>query len=401
MPDLSRPTVVIFSQGDEVITGATVDTNAAFLADHCRTLGFDVIRHITVADELADMIRVMREIDGLADICLCTGGLGPTQDDLTSDAFSQAFNVPLKLDNDALIMMQDYFGKLAVDMPEVNRKQAFLPTGATRIDNHWGTAAGFISTGKQCRFYFMPGVPYEMKNMMRAVVLDDLRLRFKVDKTQLITLRTMGMGESAIQQEIDKLSIPNDVRISFRAGLPENELKLVFPSAYKKQTMQACVDQVQSVLKGSVFAVDGLGDSVENLADCVHQLMQHKNETLSVIETLSQGDISRQCNAHWLKKSLVFPQVSDIMPPSDITATSINEDVACQLAKKQHANNDSSLTLVQLYDQIGDDKVVYIAVAGNQFCKSKSKTLTGRLHRQQIVASATALNLLRKYLLEH
>jgi len=402
MAESFAPKVVIFSQGDEVITGATVDTNAAYLADHCRALGFNIVRHITVADEMDDLVQVLRDIDVQADICLCTGGLGPTQDDLTSEAFSKAFNTKLVFDDTALTMMQEYFAKLNVDMPALNRKQAYLPGNATRIDNHWGTAPGFIAKGANCQFYCMPGVPYEMKNMMHSFVLESLRNLFNVEKTQLITLRTMGMGESAIQQEIDKLSIADDIRISFRAGLPENELKLIFPNAYNKQQIKVCVDEVKGVLRDSVFAVDGLGDDIKSLPDYVRQLMVEKKHTLSLIETLSQGDIARQCDGNYLIKSLIFPQVSGIMSRFATQGESIDELVAENIAQQEHANNDESITLVQLYQTTGEDntRVVYTAVVSNKRASSATKTIKGRLERQRIIASAAAFNLLRKHLLE-
>ncbi|MEO1963568.1 MAG: molybdopterin-binding protein [Cycloclasticus sp.] len=401
MPEKNRPKVVIFSQGDEVITGATIDTNAAYLADHCRTLGFDIIRHITVADELDDLVQVLKDIDALADICLCTGGLGPTQDDLTTQAYSKAFNTPLVFDDIAMTMMRGFFDKLNIDMPEVNRKQALLPENSTRIDNLWGTAAGFIGETNRCRFYCMPGVPYEMKNMMQTTVLDDLRACFKVQKQRLITLRTMGMGESAIQQEVDKLSLSDDIRVSFRAGLPENELKLIFPSHYVDDAVQRCIKEVQGVLGGSVFAIDGFGKAVKNLPDCVHQLMIEKQQTLSVIETISQGGIARQCDVGWLQQSMVSPRVSAILSRFGIDNADITESLAVEIATKEHEQNDSNITLVQLHHNDGDDVIAVVAVVSDTSHTSASKKLTGRLERKQINASAQALNLLRKHLIEN
>lgn len=392
--------MVIFSQGDEVITGATVDTNAAYLADHCSALGFDIIRHITVADELDDLVQVLQDIDEQADICLCTGGLGPTQDDLTTEAFAKAFKTELIFDETALVMMKDYFAKLHVDMPALNRKQAYLPADSTRIDNHWGTAPGFVASGKNCLFYCMPGVPYEMKNMLETVVLDDLRTRFTVEKTTLVTLRTMGMGESAMQQEIDKLALADDVRISFRAGLPENELKLVFPHGANEGEMHATVNRVKEVLSDSVFAVDGLGQSIKSLPAYVSQLMQNKGYTLNVLETLSQGDIAQQCDSKYLIKSTVFPQVSGIMSSFALLGVSIDESLAIKIAKQEHASTAATLTLVQLYEETASNETqIFIVVVDGKRTLSASKTIQGRIERKRTIASAAALNLLRKYLL--
>lgn len=399
MPSVAKPKAIIFSQGDEVITGALVDTNAAFLADHCRTLGFDIVRHITVADDMDDLVQVLQEIDALADICLCTGGLGPTQDDLTTEAFAKAFDVELELDNEALAMMRDFFAKLKMPMADVNIKQAMLPQNSIRIDNKWGTAPGFTATGGHCRFYFMPGVPFEMKQMVDAFVLDDLQRQFDIEQPRLIVFRSMGMGESDIQQAVNDLSIASDIRISFRAGMPENELKLLFPTSYSEQQIQQYINEVEAALRGSVFAVDGFDKSVRNLADCVDQLMREKQQSLSLIETVSQGEIARQCQADWLLKSVVFPRVSDILSQPGMQQQSIDETAVIDIAQKEQAQGMANLTIAQLYKRVNDSTLtVYTAVANDQRCISSSKDVWGRTLRQQLVSSALAFNLLRKLL---
>ncbi|MEW4982147.1 MAG: molybdopterin-binding protein [Cycloclasticus sp.] len=401
MQSNNRPKVIIFSQGDEVITGALVDTNAALLADHCRTLGFDIVRHVTVADDLDDLVQVLKEIDAMADVCLCTGGLGPTQDDLTTEAFAKAFQVELELDNEALAMMRDFFATLKVEMADVNIKQALLPKNSRRIDNRWGTAPGFTAKGQRCQFYFMPGVPYEMKQMMNTFVLADLQHQFKIEQPRLITFRSMGMGESDIQQAVNSLNIASDIRVSFRAGMPENELKLLFPRSYTVKQIQYYIDEVNSALRGTVFAVDGLDKSVRNLPDCVDQLMAENHLSLGLIETLSQGDISRQCQTDWLLQSTVYPKVFDLMSTFGCEQQETNETVAVDIAKKAHQDSMANLSLVQLHKKVNENTVaVFTAVVNDQRCISSSKDVWGRPLRQQTVASALAFNLLRKFIQE-
>ncbi|PHR51897.1 molybdopterin-binding protein [Cycloclasticus sp.] len=393
------PSVIIFSQGDEVITGALVDTNAAFLADQCRLLGFDVIRHITVSDDLADLVQVLKEVDAMADVCLCTGGLGPTQDDLTAEAFAQAFQVELEMDSEALVMIAEFFAQLKIPMADVNKKQALLPTNSTRIDNRWGTAPGFSAVGQQCRFYFMPGVPYEMKQMMETFVLADLQRQFKLEQPRLITFRSMGMGESDIQQAVNSLEIDNDIRVSFRAGMPENELKLLFPQSHTKEQVQYWVDNVSDALGASLFAIDGWGQSVSNLPDCVDQLMTEKKLTLSLIETLSQGDIARQCQADWLLTSAVYPKVSGIQTAFSTVQQPIGEALALEIAKENRARHKTALSLVQLHKKVNDTTVaVFTTVADAHGHISSTKEVWGRALRQQTVASALAFNLIRKFI---
>lgn len=391
--------VIIFSQGDEVVTGALVDTNAAWLSEQCRLLGFDIIRHISVPDNLNDLVEVIQQIDGLADVCLCTGGLGPTDDDLTTEAFCAAFNIRLELDHQAMAMMSEFFNKLKIQMAEVNKKQAYLPKDSTRIDNLWGTAAGFVSKGERCRFYFMPGVPYEMKNMMESFVLRDLESQFRLPQTTLVTLRSIDIGESTIQQIINEIDLESDIRISFRAGLPENELKLIFPVTYTNEQMQRCVRRVKDALGEGVFAVDGLSNiSIKNLPDLVGQLMEQQGLSLGVLETLSQGQLAHQCSAAWLKESSIIPNVEAVIERFDLPNL-LNEEVVVKLAQHQRALFETDLALVQLYENINEQSLrIWTAIASADGSLFHTSELWGRSHRQQLLAASAAFNLLRKKL---
>ncbi|NOQ35163.1 MAG: competence/damage-inducible protein A, partial [Methylococcaceae bacterium] len=134
-----NPKVEIFSQGEEVVTGQVADTNAAWLSTQLVEMGFKVSRHTAVGDKLEDLISLLQEIASRADCCICTGGLGPTTDDLTREAVATAFDAPLEFDEIALKNISEYFTQRDRAMPEVNRKQAYFPKNAKRIDNDWGT----------------------------------------------------------------------------------------------------------------------------------------------------------------------------------------------------------------------------------------------------------------------
>jgi nicotinamide-nucleotide amidase len=147
-----NPTLEIFSQGEEIVTGQIVDTNAAWLSQQAVACGFTVTRHTAVGDKLDDLIVLLQDISPRADCCICTGGLGPTSDDLTAEAVAYAFNLPLKFDDIAFEQISNFFAHRNKTMPESNRKQAMLPHGAERIDNEWGTAPGFSLQYGRCWF---------------------------------------------------------------------------------------------------------------------------------------------------------------------------------------------------------------------------------------------------------
>ena len=138
-----KPIAEIFSQGEEIITGDTVDSNAAWLSQRLVELGFKVRRHTAVGDDLDDLLSLFQEIAERADCCICTGGLGPTIDDLTAEAVSIASQQVLQFDAEAYAQIQQYYACRDRPMPAANRKQAMLPDGAQRIDNAIGTAPGF------------------------------------------------------------------------------------------------------------------------------------------------------------------------------------------------------------------------------------------------------------------
>ena len=161
----------ILSTGDEVLTGQIADTNAAWLADRMGSLGFEVVRHTTVGDDRARLEAAFRALGESADVVLCTGGLGPTVDDLTTEIAAQILGVGLALDEPALAHMQDLWKSRARPMPENNRKQAMIPIGAEVLRNPIGTAPGFTAKIGRAHFFFMPGVPREMKRMFDEEVV--------------------------------------------------------------------------------------------------------------------------------------------------------------------------------------------------------------------------------------
>ena len=296
-----NPTLEIFSQGEEIVTGQTVDTNAAWLSQQAVACGFTVTRHTAVGDKLEDLIALLQDIAQRADCCICTGGLGPTSDDLTAEAVALAFNLPLAFDEIAFEHISRFFANRNRTMPASNRKQAMLPQGAERIDNEWGTAPGFSLKYGRCWFAFLPGVPMEMKHLFQERILPTLSDRFSLRPGQLVTIKTLGLGESAIQERIKSIEIPAQVQLGFRAGADEVQTKLLFPFDYPKSAMSTLVAKFAEPLGDYVFAVDGLGEITGDLVFEIDKLMTSGNYTLAVVETASCGLLAAKCvGSEWL-----------------------------------------------------------------------------------------------------
>ena len=402
-----QPQIEIFSQGEEVLTGQTVDTNAAWLSQNLVDMGFVVKRHTTVGDNLYDLKTLLQEISLRADCCICTGGLGPTQDDLTAQAVAEAFDRPLQLDSVALQQIVEYFTHRKRVMADANRKQAFFPQGSERIDNEWGTAPGFSVQQNRCWFVFVPGVPSEMKSMFEKTVAAILLQRFSLQPDKLITLRSVGIGESDLQEKLNTIDIPESVQLSFRAGADEVQTKLLFPATTEVQQVKMLVNQLVERIGDYVFAVDNLDERQGGLVDVIDQLMQQDQYSLAVQETASQGLIAAKCIARpWLVASAFSQSLTQVVEKLGVH---INEgdylSIAEACAYKIKEQQGTHLVLVQLYSgstqqfqQKTQNIILYTVLLTPNGIRSSEFTVAGPVKRKQNQAAILALDLLRRYL---
>jgi len=395
-----NPLLEIFSQGEELVTGQIVDTNAAWLSQQAVACGFTVTRHTAVGDKLSELVALLVEIAQRADCCICTGGLGPTSDDLTALAVAEAFDRPLTFDAKAYEQIARFFANRYREMPESNRKQAMLPQGAKRLDNHWGTAPGFSIKHGRCWFVFLPGVPMEMKHLFQEQVLPSWPQRYSLQPRLLITFKTFGIGESALQELINGIEIPALVDLGFRVGTDDVHIKLLFPSDYSKQDMRVLIADFSAQLGEFVFAIDGLGEATGDLVFAINKQMAARNRTLAVIETISHGLLAAKCIAcDWLLSANY--QQSSIKSDAAIDVMAIAEAMAYEHKK----NSAADYVLVQLYT--GDKAclynkersiVTYIVLLTDTGLHKISHSIAGPIQRKQNQAALWSLDLLRRYL---
>lgn len=284
----------ILSTGDEVLLGDIVDTNAAFLCSQLKTLGIHVQKITVVGDDINAIAGSIGDIAQAADICLVTGGLGPTRDDLTALACARAARDHLQLNTSALESMKAYFDRRGFVYTRENEKQAMLPSGSCPLQNENGTAPGFYMDIDHCLFFFMPGVPFEMKMMFERQVKPILADKFKIDAQILIERFTVfGLSESkvgALLAGFDKQFSP--MRLGFRANFPVIEVKIILTHFVEKRK------QAESEMASARKWVSGqLGDKVVSDQGCsmvevVGQLLTRQNLTLAIAESCTGGLIS-------------------------------------------------------------------------------------------------------------
>jgi len=285
----------IIATGDEIRTGALVDRNSAYISDKIEEIGVEVSRHVCVGDDLEQLRSLLRETAARADIALVTGGLGPTIDDITSQAAAEAKGVELQLDPEALETVSAFFTARNIPMSPQNRKQALLPATAVAIDNPVGTAPGFELRIDNCLFFFMPGVPHEMRRMLEEAILPAI-LQLKGEQqvaTTVKTICTFGLPESVVNEKI--AAIPAqfpELRLGLRASFPFIQVKLygrgTDPHELARQ-IAAAQEQVCTCLGDTVFSTEG-----QSLAESLGEMLVSQNATLAVAESCTGGLIADQ-----------------------------------------------------------------------------------------------------------
>ena len=285
----------ILTTGDEVCSGAIVDSNAAHIATRIEEIGIKIERQTCVRDDIKALSDVIKNMAQRADIVIVTGGLGPTVDDITSQSAAEAAGVELALDSEALCTMKVFFKKLNRPISGLNKKQALLPKGATCLENPIGTAPGFCLTISGCTFFFLPGVPVEMRLMLKDKVLPRIAmLRGGIDEHYMVkTISVFGLPESAVNERLADFNEKYpDITLGFRAKFPEIQIKFYLQGNHIKQM----TDQVKNAgnwvyqrIGDNVFSFEGL-----SMEATVGKLLCRQKATLATAESCTGGLIAHQ-----------------------------------------------------------------------------------------------------------
>ena len=194
--------VEIITIGDEILIGQIVDTNSAFMADLLYENGFEVVQISSIPDSKEHIVNALSQAENRADVILITGGLGPTKDDITKITLAEYFNSKLEFRQEIFNDVQERFSSLNIPMPKINRGQAEIPANAIHLTNKKGTAPGMWFEENKKTFISMPGVPYEMKYLMKAEVIPILQKKYKTKELIYKTVFTQGIGESSLMEII-------------------------------------------------------------------------------------------------------------------------------------------------------------------------------------------------------
>jgi nicotinamide-nucleotide amidase len=280
-------TCAVLSIGTELTRGELTNTNASWLSSALTDLGFEVVEHCTVDDDKGRIVASLDRLCRVAKVVICTGGLGPTTDDLTTEAVAGALGVVIERDEASLDAIRRRFEKLGRTMSESNAKQADFPKGATVLPNPIGTAPGFMVELRGARAFFMPGVPREMQRMFDDHVVPRVREIAPNDSYQ-IRYRTFGLPESVVGEKLSGIEAAYPgVTIGYRAHFPEIEVKVLARQADRAAAVELAERASADVRAALGEVIYGQGE--DTFAGVVGRALRTRGWTLAIAESCTGG----------------------------------------------------------------------------------------------------------------
>ncbi|MGI9550900.1 MAG: CinA family nicotinamide mononucleotide deamidase-related protein, partial [Aurantibacter sp.] len=286
----------VITIGDEILIGQVIDTNSVFIAKELNKIGISVYQITSVQDDRDHILKALEEARSRAKIVVVTGGLGPTKDDLTKHTFCEFFNDKLVEDKNVLRHVEALFAKfISTPISDVNRKQALVPSKATVLHNPFGTAPGMWMEDGESVFIALPGVPYEMKNLITESVVPRLVAQF--DRPHIIhkTFLTYGLGESALAERIEgwESNLPPYMKLAYLPNLGKVRLRLTAKGPDKQVIANGIEVESQKLVPLIGELIHGI-ENEQTLEEAVAQLFTDKGMTLSTAESCTGGSIAER-----------------------------------------------------------------------------------------------------------
>lgn len=284
----------ILTIGDEILYGQITDTNSQWISTQLDELGVKVIRKTTVGDTETDMLNAFAEAEARADMVLITGGLGPTNDDLTMPMLAKYFGCDIVLNQGVLDHVKAFFESRGRTFTELNRRQALVPEIAEILHNDLGTAPGtwYERNGKV--FVSMPGVPHEMKHLMKEAVLPKLAEFFQTPVIYHKLIKTVGIGESFLATKIEawENALPEHISLAYLPSVGHVKLRLTAVGEDKEQLakdVEAQIDLLKPLAGKYIYGYNGT-----SLEEAIGELLKKHQKTIALAESCSGGYVQHK-----------------------------------------------------------------------------------------------------------
>ncbi len=400
--------------GDEVLDGRVAETNSQFLIGLLAESGYSTAHVLSCRDDIADICSCLEFLRQHSSVIICSGGLGPTSDDLTRQAAAALAGVPLETEPQALQQVREAYRRRGREPHDLDLRQAVLPRGVVVLPNALGTAPGFALPigGENVLFVALPGVPSELDRMFREEALPLIRDRLgegNVQKQQLF--RIFGKPEAEVGRIVEALSLPGEVSVSYRAAFPEIQLRL--KTKESQELLAGAAARVRTALgEDCIFSEKPEVDLVKT----VHGLLLHDGRTLSVAESCSGGLLgslltkysgSSRCFVGGVisyDNSVKTAQLG-VSPETLQQAGAVSEECAMQMAEgvRRRMDSDLALSITGIAGPDGGrpEKPVgtfYVGLASASRVNAYRYFLHAERNRVQLYSAWTALDLLRRFL---
>jgi nicotinamide-nucleotide amidase len=406
----------VIAIGSELLLGQIVDTNSSYIAKCLAENGIELVQTATVGDDLHRMKEVIREAIHRSQIVITTGGIGPTEDDLTREAIAEVTQRPLTFQPHLMEQIETLFKKRGFRMAKSNRKQAYIPEGAIPIENPKGTAPGFIAETLDGAIISIPGVPFEMEYLMENTVIPYLRKRFDIrhQVIQFKVLRACGLGESAIGLQIkDLMKESTNPSIGTLASMGDIRIRITTKAENPEEAsnlIQNMEKEIRNRLGILIYGADN-----ETLHGNVVKELERLDFTLSVVETFTGGMISQKLtstDSNSFIRGTVLPSENSqraFLGLSSAEFNSLKEDsrrLTDSFVKQSRNEFKTDLGLAifgKIAEKQGEGEYrieTYYSLSTSGGIENQEYSMGGELWMVRERASIIALDMLRKHLLK-
>jgi nicotinamide-nucleotide amidase len=404
----------IVAVGTELLLGQIANTNARWISERLAAIGIDVLHHQAVGDNLDRIVEAIRLAAGRADVVIVTGGLGPTQDDITRDAIATVLDAPMVRHPELEDLLRQKFRAFGSQMPVSNLRQADVPEGARYLVPTRGTAPGLVATlPGGARLYAVPGVPEEMVEMMDGAILPELGSEAEgVVRSRV--LRCAGIGESAVAELVsDLFEGSSNPSVAFLASTGEVRVRVTAKAATSEEAdrmIEPVADEVRRRVGDHVFSADG-----ESLEEVVVRLLRTTGARLACAESLTGGAVGERITGVpgasdvFLGSAVVYAvaakaQVLGVSAETLEGAGPVSQACAREMAAGARKVFDADLGLA-VTGAAGPEPhggaapgTVWIALEGDDVSHARGVSVPGDRDRVRRWTGQAALDLLRRHL---
>jgi nicotinamide-nucleotide amidase len=402
----------IISIGNEVLSGQTVDTNASYLSGKLLSIGIPVVSSYTTGDDIDSIVRMLNLASGDADVVLITGGLGPTDDDVTRQALAKFLGSELQLQSELLEKIQNIFTRREQPMPQKNKIQAYIPAGAKAIENNLGTAPGIRAESKGKLFFALPGVPFEMKEMFEKSVFAELKKFASKQAVVVLKLKCFGAGESVIAEKLGDLMQRRRnplINCTVQYGVITLHIIATAEDKGKAQRMAKKDEKTLRNILGELI----YGTGEQTLAEVVGAKLAQQKKTIAIAESCTGGTLaklltdipgaSRYFTYGWVTYSDIA-KITELGVKADLIekdgAVSYRIAEAMAQGARKRAGADFAIGITGIAGPAGGNEqkpigLVYISVDCDSGCETKRFIFPYGRDFIRLQAAQTALNMLR------